>query len=287
METFELRYFLAVAKNESIHRASESIGISPGSLSKALARLEEELNVKLFSREGRNIKITDYGRLLQKRASEIIHLEESAKAEIAGHNGSLHVLISGPEIFLAHFGVSVSQSVKKKYPKAIFEFHSCDDQKAIEQIEKGEVHLAIVSSDVPSNLNSVLLGQTRFRTCVGVDHEFYSQASRGKVIPVEDVLRNSFVSPSNPILGAVGFKQSLDGWRDDKFPRQVDYLASSLKLIEQIVSQGLAIAYLPEYLIKPLSLKVLEISGCPYSCTQKIKLVTRNPKEISWINQVF
>lgn len=287
METFELRYFLAVAKSESVHRASESLGVSPGSLSKAIGRLEEELDVKLFLREGRQIKITEYGRLLQKRASEIIHLEESTKAEITGHRGTLHILISGPEIFLSHFGVSVSQKVREKYPKATFEFISCDDQKAIEQIQKGEVHLAIVSSAVPPDLNSTLLGQASFKICVGLDHEFYSQTSRGKVIPVEDVLQKSFVSPSNPVLGAVGHKQSLDGWRDDKFPRQVDYLASSLKLLEQIVSQGLAIAYLPDYLIKPLNLKILEISGCPYSCTQKIKLVTRNPNEISWIKQVF
>lgn len=287
METFELRYFLAVAKTESIHRASESLGVSPGSLSKAISRLEGELNVKLFLREGRHIKITDFGRILQKRASEIVHLEESAKAEISGHQGSLHVLISGSEIFLSHFGVSVSQEVKKKYPKATFEFHSCDDQKAIEQIQKGEVHLAIVSSEVPPELNCKSIGQTTFKTCVGEGHEFYPLASRGKVLPVDEVLKRSFVSPSNPILGAVGFKQSLDGWRDDKFPRRVDYLASSLKLLEQVVSQGHAIAYLPDYLAKPLNLKVLEISGCPYSCTQKIKLVTRNPKEISWINQVF
>ncbi len=287
METFELRYFLAVAKVESIHRASESLGVSPGSLSKAIARLEEELNVKLFAREGRHIKITDYGRILQTRASEIIHLEESAKTEISGHKGSLHVLITGSEIFLTHFGVSVSQDVKKKYPKATFEFHSCDDETAIEQIKKGEAHLAIVSSDVPSELNSKNLGQTTFKTCVGQGHEYYAQASKGKVLPVEEVLKRSFVSPSNPILGAVGFRQSLDGWRDDKFPRRVDYRASSLKLLEQVVNRGLAIAYLPDYLVKPLDLKILEISGCPYSCTQKIKLVTRNPKEISWINQVF
>jgi DNA-binding transcriptional LysR family regulator len=287
MEIFELRYFLAVAKNESIHRASEYLSISPGSLSKAIARLEEELQVKLFHREGRHIKITDQGRLLQKRASEIIHLEESAKTELSGHKGGLHVIITGSEIFLAHFGLAVSLDVKKKYPNTTFEYLACDDQKAIERIQKGEAHLAIVSSDVPPELNTKLLGQTTFKTYIGPTHEFYQQTAKGKTISVEEVLKKPFVSPNNPLLGAVGFKQSLDGWRDDKFPRKIDYLASSLKLLEQIVTQGLAIAYLPDYLAKPLNLKVLEITGCPYSCSQKIKLVTRNPKEISWINQVF
>ena len=53
--------------------------MSPASLSKAVARLESEFEVKLFSREGRNIRLTDYGRLLQQKGSELIHAEESLK----------------------------------------------------------------------------------------------------------------------------------------------------------------------------------------------------------------
>ena len=71
MEIDELRYFLAVSKFENVNRAAEHIHISPGSLSKAISRLEKELGVDLFTRVGRGLQITNEGKQLRKRALEV------------------------------------------------------------------------------------------------------------------------------------------------------------------------------------------------------------------------
>src|SRR6188472_4400910 len=107
MEIYELRYFLEVARFENIHRASEKIRVSPGSLSKAIARIESELKVKLFARDGRNIRLTDQGKLLKLRAAQILHLEESARMEIAGHQGQIQVVLAGPEVLLSKMGLDI------------------------------------------------------------------------------------------------------------------------------------------------------------------------------------
>lgn len=287
METFELHYFLGVAKYENIHRASERLNVSPGSLSKAITRIEGELGVKLFTREGRNIRLTDQGRHLQLRASQIIQLEEATKVEILGHQNQLQVVISGPEVFLSRFGISVTQELKKKYPRSLIEYHACDEKKALDEVAIGDAHLAIVSSDIPSRLTSKVLNKIKFRTVIGERHPLYPLAIAQKSIAIEKVLQYPFVSPSAPFLGSVGIKQSLDGWRDDHFPRKVEYLTTSLKLLEEIVCKGKAVAYLPDYFVNTLKVAPLKVSGCPYSCVQEIKLVARNPKEISWINQFF
>ena len=152
MEMFELKYFLGVARDENIHRASEKLRVSPASLSKAIARLEDELSVSLFVREGRNIRLTDHGRLFQRRASEIVQLEEATRLELAGHEGAIQVVIAGPEILLTEMGMTVSAELKRKFPKGAFEFHSTADADAIGQVSRGEAHLALVTSDVPSHL---------------------------------------------------------------------------------------------------------------------------------------
>jgi hypothetical protein len=85
----------------------------------------------------------------------------------------------------------------------------------------------------------------------------------------------------------VGLKQSLDGWRDDQFPRRVEYLTSSLKLLEEFVTQGRALAYLPDYYANRIGAEALKISGCPYTCIQKIRILAKNPKDRSWLNQWF
>ena len=58
MEIFELGYFMAVAKIENVNKAAEDIHISAGSLSKAIARLEAELQTPLFFKSGRGIRLT-------------------------------------------------------------------------------------------------------------------------------------------------------------------------------------------------------------------------------------
>lgn len=289
MEIFELRYFLGVAKEENISRASERLHVSPASLSKAISRLESELSVSLFSREGRNIRLTDHGRLFQKRAAEIVQLEESARLELAGHEGLIQVVISGAEILLSEMGLAVANALQAKYPKSKFEFYSTDDESALAKVSRGETHLSVVTCDVSSypELSSKILAEPTFQTVVGEGHPLHSSAQNKKTVAIERVLEHSFVSPNNLLLGKVGLKQSLDGWRDDKFPRKVDFLTSSLKLLEELVVGGRALAYVPDYYAKRIGAKSLKISGCPYSCSQKVRLVAKNPKDRSWLNQWF
>jgi len=286
MEIFELRYFLSVADFENIHRASEKLNVSPGSLSKAVQRLEDELSVTLFSKEGRNIRLTDHGRMLQKRASEIVHLEESTRLALGGHLGTIQVVMSGPEVLLSEMGLQLSRDIQKKFPKSSFEYHHADDETAIARVHRGEAHIAVVTAEVPGHLGlfTKILAETKFRTYVGDKHPLHGSR---KAIPIEQVLEHAFASPNHPLLGQVNAKQSMDGWRDDQFPRKVTYLTSSLKLLEELVLRGDAIVYLPEYYGARLGLHELKVSGCPYICTQKVRLVSRSPKEIGWLNQVL
>jgi DNA-binding transcriptional LysR family regulator len=289
MEIYELQYFLGVARFENIHRASEKLSVSTGSLSKAISRLEAELGVNLFIRDRRNIKLTDQGMLLQRRASEIIRLEESARHEVGGHPGTIQVVIAGPEILLTKLGTALGATIKEKHPRSRFDFQSSSDEEALDKVHRGEAHLAIVTGDVPANLELTVksLAEAKFQTFVGKSHPLFAKAKAKKTVAVEEVLKFPFVSPDNPLLGKVGAKQSLDGWRDDQFQRNVQYITSSLKILEELVVSGKAVAYLPSYFCESLPLEILNVSGCPYSCVQKIKLVARNPKDTSWLNAIF
>ena len=61
MEIRNLRYFLAVAREENMSRAAELLHVTQPTLSKALKSLEEELGKKLFTRHSFSIKLTDEG----------------------------------------------------------------------------------------------------------------------------------------------------------------------------------------------------------------------------------
>jgi DNA-binding transcriptional LysR family regulator len=287
MEIFELRYFFEVAKLENIQRAAKALRVSPGSLSKAIARIEDELGAKLFARAGRNIRLTDQGKLLKLRASQIIDLEEAARVEIAGAMGQLRVTLAGPEVLLTKMGLEITADLRERYPNASFEYHSCEEERALEEVSTGEAHIALVTGDVPADLTAKVVAESTFVTVVGRGHALYARAKADKPVAVEDVLQHPFVSPSRPILGKVGLKQSLDGWRDDVFMRNVTFYTTSIKLLETLLVGGQALAYLPDYYAERLDVAVLTVTGCPYSCAQKIRMVARRPKTVGWLNQLF
>ena len=75
MEIRVLRYFLEVAREGNITHAAERLHISQPTLSKQLKELETELGKKLFVRGNYNVRLTNEGMLLRKRAEDILHGE--------------------------------------------------------------------------------------------------------------------------------------------------------------------------------------------------------------------
>ena len=66
-----LRYFWCVASHGSIARAAEVLYLTPQTISGQLRDLEEQVGDKLFSREGRNLVLTETGRTVFSYANEM------------------------------------------------------------------------------------------------------------------------------------------------------------------------------------------------------------------------
>lgn len=77
MNLRQLYYFRTIAELEHYTRAAEKLYVSQSNLSHAMKELEEELNVKLFIRKGRSIKLTKYGELFLPYVQKTIETLES------------------------------------------------------------------------------------------------------------------------------------------------------------------------------------------------------------------
>ena len=60
MEIMQLRYLKEVARQESFTRAAELLHITQSALSKSIAKLEDEVGVKLFERDGNRIHLNPF-----------------------------------------------------------------------------------------------------------------------------------------------------------------------------------------------------------------------------------
>ena len=79
-----LHYFWVVAKSGGITRASERLHLTPQTISGQLSLLEEHLGETLFSRVGRNLELTETGRLVLSYAEEIFSLGNELKEMLKG-----------------------------------------------------------------------------------------------------------------------------------------------------------------------------------------------------------
>ena len=83
MELRGLKYFLMVAREETLSKAAALLHVTQPTLSRQLMQLEDELGVKLFHRSRHSIILTEEGMLLKRRAQEIVSLSDKTLLELS------------------------------------------------------------------------------------------------------------------------------------------------------------------------------------------------------------
>ncbi|QEL64175.1 hypothetical protein OTERR_06990 [Oryzomicrobium terrae] len=82
MDLKRLHYFCTIADQGQISRAARVLHMAQPPLSQRLRELEEELGTPLFLRQGRELQLTDAGRLLYRRARDILRSVDATKEEV-------------------------------------------------------------------------------------------------------------------------------------------------------------------------------------------------------------
>lgn len=147
MEIRVLQYFLAVAREENITKAAESLFITQPTLSRQLCALEEELGVILFERGGsKKTVLTEAGALLKRRAEEIVELAEKTSQEFSKPIDVLEGLISigAAESFSAKIIADVMNIFCESYPKVKFDIFSNNASSVREKLDKGLLDFGIL-----------------------------------------------------------------------------------------------------------------------------------------------
>lgn len=144
MEPRTLQYFLTVAREENITRASEVLHITQPTLSRQLQQLEQELGTELFVR-GRNFTLTDSGVILRRRAEEVIDLLYKIESEIAASDDVAGIIsIGSGALKSSQFLPEVMSAFQKLHPKVRFEIYSNSSQYIKERMDRGLLDFGIM-----------------------------------------------------------------------------------------------------------------------------------------------
>lgn len=150
MELRVLRYFLEVAREGNITHAAQRLHISQPTLSKQLKELEGELGKKLFIRGNYNVRLTDEGMLLRKRAEDILDMvgktedEFRALGEIIGGDVRIGCAESDGMKYLAQR----VKSLQERYPRFRLHLYSGNTEDVEERLDRGLLDFAVLAQEV-------------------------------------------------------------------------------------------------------------------------------------------
>jgi DNA-binding transcriptional LysR family regulator len=147
MDLQQFEYFQTLAKMQHVTRSAEALSISQSALSRSIARLEDDIGVPLFDRQGRSIRLNQYGQIFLKRVENIMKEFYEGKQEIQDllepesgtiSLGFLHTLSTNliPDL-ISCFRIA--------YPKINFQLGQGPSHVLLEQLKSGEMDLCLIA----------------------------------------------------------------------------------------------------------------------------------------------
>ncbi|SEM56217.1 LysR family transcriptional regulator [Paenibacillus sp. OV219] len=147
MEILQLRYFLATAKLEQMTKAAEQLNIAQPSLSKTISRLEEQVGVPLFDRNGRNIRLNAYGQAFLKRVENVFTELDEAEREIRDMAGLDRGVIT-LAVSLTNLLPEMLGAFLEKHPN--IQFHQVVEPIDVMQqmLERGKIDMCLTFAEI-------------------------------------------------------------------------------------------------------------------------------------------
>lgn len=202
MEIRTLRYFLAVAREENMTRAAETLHVTQPTLSKALKALEDELGKKLFTRHSFSIKLTDEGILLRNRAEDLVSMADRIEKEFISLDditgGDLYFGLA--ESFQICYLARAIHTFKQTYPGLRYHITSGDTEQVMEKLDKGLLDF-VVLAETPDD--------SKYESLIFPDADVW-----GLVMPEDDPLAKKKVIHVDDLIGLPLFC-SEQSWEND------------------------------------------------------------------------
>lgn len=198
MEIRQLRYFVNAAKTLSFTEAARRSNVAQSTLSQQIKQLETELDVTLFHREGKHIRLTTEGRVLLNDAQRILEdarqgLQRLADLrELQGGNVAV-ALASG--LGISGVLADVLTEYNKLYPKVTLTMHQVAAPLIPNLLRRHVVDLAITF--LPRDLDDDLQASQLFGTHICATVCEHHPLDGRKQVSIEQLSHHPLVLPSH------------------------------------------------------------------------------------------
>ncbi len=214
MELRVLRYFLAVAREESISRAAEALFVTQPTLSRQMMELEEELGKTLFLRGKRKISLTEEGQFLCKRAQEIVDLVSKTESEFSSpeDNISGDVHIGGGETDAMRLVARAAHALQQDCPHIVYHLYSGNAPDVGERLDRGLVDFGVFIE--PVNLTKYDFIKLPVRDVWGVLMRKNCSLAKKEYVTAQDLYALPLLCSSQPMV-----RNEMAGWMGKNYDK--------------------------------------------------------------------
>ncbi|MFD8324101.1 LysR family transcriptional regulator [Streptomyces lydicus] len=190
MDLLSLRYFREVARREHISRAAEELRVAQPSVSRTITRLEAELGVPLFDRQGRTIRLNRYGSAFLARVERALNELDDARREVADAAG----LDDGSVAVAAETLLPLTEllaAFRAAYPGVAVRCFQCTPEAMLGRLRSREADFCFASQPLPGpGLDAVRLLHEEVLLAVPLAHPL---AGRNRIAPA-DLVAEPFIT---------------------------------------------------------------------------------------------
>ena len=284
MELYPLKVFLTVAGEKSFSRAAEKLLRTQPAISLAIQKLESDLQEKLIDRSGKELLLTDAGRIVYEYAHRFGNLEaelENALAEL--RDNSAGRLIVGANESTSLYLLEYIERYRRLYPKVKVQVRRCLSSKVPSQLIDGDLELGVISYNPEDDrLETMVLFTDHLSFVVSPQHRFANreQVSIGE-LGMETFIAHNVLSPYRAVV--------LKEFQRHKVPLNMDVEMPTVETIRKMVQRNEGVAFLPrmcvEQDVKQDTLR--EIKVVELKVDRKIHLVWPSRRSVSHATKAF
>ena len=246
MDLATLNAFIAIAELGSFSEAAERLHLTQPAVSKRIASLELQLNVRLFDRLGREVSLTEAGRALLPRAYQILNVLDDTRRALTNLNGE----ISG-RLTLAtshHIGLHrlppLLRAFTRAHPQVALDIQFLDSEVAYEEVLHGRAELAVITlaPETREPVHAVAVWDDPLDFVAAPEHPL----ARSHVISLADVARHPAVFPGGNTFTHHIVRRLFEA---QELTPNIAMSTNYLETIKMMVSIGLAWSVLPRTML--------------------------------------
>jgi DNA-binding transcriptional LysR family regulator len=284
MELYPLKVFLTVASEKSFSRAAEKLLRTQPAVSLAIQKLEADLNEKLIDRSGKELLLTDAGRIVLDYARRFENIQgELGNALTELRDNSAGRLIIGANESSALYLLDHIQSYRRLYPKVKVQVRRSLSSKIPSQLIDGDLELGVISFDPEDDrLVSLVLFTDHLAFIVSPKHRFAAHEEISITeLGMETFIAHNVLSPYRAMV--------LREFQRNKVPLSMDVEMPTVETIRKLVQRNEGVAFLPRMCVQQ-ELKqgtLCEVKVPEMSMERKIRLVYPSKRALSHAAKAF